>query len=915
MSDKDTLVAAIREPSLDACLKLLAQYDVKGRRRFASVARKVYKELDEARWSTSGDRPTPEESRRQADQLDTARACVMATATLGELKKDGWRVVPWDGSLLDVVKVLQPDWVDDWVRFILEDEPRLFATIRELYEAGLCAKPDGDGYVLGIMLGLPGYLRRDASLWEYESALHERIRTRPDICETDIWRLFEVEGNGEMSLAAVDKYLGSKVGTWADALITLSEDGTLSRGRLLDESLNALGRDFAQFRAGWYSRFHEAMKPTLEERNERRERYLALLGSSIPPTVSMALKALTKIDKHEALPAAALLDALTPVVQARAKATVTGALRLAVTAAKREPDHRGTASRLAISALVHEAADVQAKALDVFETLGGADDVEAVAALSEYADAVAPSLRARVQELAGQMAAHADTDTAPASTGRAATPVAPVETHEALLQELLHLLEDCSDPLRIERAFDGMSRLGATRPPGTEAVLGPLIKRAKTLLDNGIEDPLRHQMARAAYLYATVEREDAAMLREQEAAIHKAPPARSFEIVFALRSLEVLGRMCEGHALPLLGAPSDDRGVVAPADLLARYQQYQTAKVAPGAVDMTLALLRLAPEQRAETLETFAPDDEYMQAIAFALGAWQDIGDTGWLWVAAAAARPPFADHPEVAKRHGRRCPDAGVPARYDLELNRQSHPYISYTTAQVLVSPASPGKVPITYLASLLHVPFGGAYGNSGLATNLARWIATIWPSNPEPFFAAGVGAFNYETPIANSPLTSFMTTLRDGYTPVGANGSLILAIGLSSGDAPTRGLALDAAVAMIEEARWNEALIANALAQLVASHYRPVRRWTNALSEISAVSRKHTATVRDVIAGSLRHDPSDPPRDMGGLVELLYELSVSLNEPLDDPEALDYLRGVTGGGKLKTFAGKLIKQLESAA
>ncbi|MDP6549589.1 MAG: hypothetical protein QF659_05915, partial [Dehalococcoidia bacterium] len=50
-------------------------------------------------------------------------------------------------------------------------------------------------------------------------------------------------------------------------------------------NLDALARDFAQHKAGWYSGFHETLAPTIDERAALQGRYLALLGSRIPPTV------------------------------------------------------------------------------------------------------------------------------------------------------------------------------------------------------------------------------------------------------------------------------------------------------------------------------------------------------------------------------------------------------------------------------------------------------------------------------------------------------------------------------------------------------------------------------------------------------------------------------------------------------
>ena len=77
---------------------------------------------------------------------------------------------------------------------------------------------------------------------------------------------------------------------------------------LLDASLEALSRDFVQMRSGWFSRFHEELKPSLDERAARVDRYLLLLGSTIAPTVSFAVKALQKLDRKGLVPAEALLD-------------------------------------------------------------------------------------------------------------------------------------------------------------------------------------------------------------------------------------------------------------------------------------------------------------------------------------------------------------------------------------------------------------------------------------------------------------------------------------------------------------------------------------------------------------------------------------------------------------------------------
>ena len=72
------------------------------------------------------------------------------------------------------------------------------------------------------------------------------------------------------------------------------------------------------YRAGWFSRFHESLAPTDDERARRADAYLGLLRSRVGPTVSFAVAALVRIDRAGRLPADALLGRIGPVlVEAR----------------------------------------------------------------------------------------------------------------------------------------------------------------------------------------------------------------------------------------------------------------------------------------------------------------------------------------------------------------------------------------------------------------------------------------------------------------------------------------------------------------------------------------------------------------------------------------------------------------------
>ncbi|MEL7187073.1 MAG: DUF6493 family protein, partial [Pseudomonadota bacterium] len=285
---------------------------------------------------------------------------------------------------------------------------------------------------------------------------------------------------------------------------------------------------------------------------------------------------------------------------------------------------------------------------------------------------------------------------------------------------------------------------------------------------------------------------------------------------------------------------------------------------------------------------------------------------TTWLWVAAAAARLPYVDEPEIAKKHGSGYPDAGINARYAINFKKTQY----FTWLLVRVEPKIKGEVPPTFLTTTFHLTSAGdnSYGTvCGYHVNMIRWCSTIWPLNQEPFFSQGVLLFDHSQRLANSPYAGFLEPMLRSHCAIGQLGSGLLALGLASSDPAVKSVALEAAISSIEEERLDLKALREAFVALIPSGHAPVGRWTRSLTELSRISTRHATVVRDILEGSLRHDPRKPPRDIGGLVELLFELSVSLNSPVSDTKALEYLRAVKGGGKVKRFATKLIAQAES--
>ncbi len=472
-------------------------------------------------------------------KLGAATVAVFSCCSFSTLKNLGPMAIPADEQLIEILSDRRPEWCDAYAEFLLDrDNPRWIA-VRALMRAGLCRKPQHDNYVIAMLhhsVGV-GDFRRGRVAPEFRpEQLHgvlEHLLEEPDLLD-DVWRLFELEGGGQYSLAGHDKYSAAGTARWGDSLVELSRRGVLPRDRLLDASLAALDRGFAQFRAGWFSTFHEMLEPTIAERTTRADQYLNLLASPIPPTATFALKAVDLIDRQTSFDSNRLIEALRPLLMSRAKATAKAALKVLDRVAHRDPKAAAAASLAAVQALAHEAPDVQSAAFVFLEKHGAADGEELRDAISQSAESVAASLNGRlaawlktpagpqVETLApartSQIASHAalrrraaripepwrklaGLDRALASLAQGtldlvACPfdgsdiprldphraIIPLATLDDLIDAAAAALESPDDNDAFERVLDGVSRLCDQRPADFEQRTGPVRKRCKQLL-------------------------------------------------------------------------------------------------------------------------------------------------------------------------------------------------------------------------------------------------------------------------------------------------------------------------------------------------------------------------------------------------------------------------------------------------
>jgi len=455
MTTAADLLASIETADAAECVRLLDGLDERARRELHTAVARQIEDLDKL----LEDYSSP--SRRRTYELyAVARVALLGTATLGELKKSSmWTLLNTQEAAARVLADRHPDWLANWVEFELARNVGNWGIVRALVRGGAMPRPSTELYVLG-MIAAPARSIPPRELLQQDPALfHE-----------ELWRLFEHEGSGELSLAAYDKYVQPSH-SWSNAFREMVADGTIGRGRVLGATLDALQRDFAPFRAGWFSRLHEALKPTKAERAELCERYLDLLSSRFPATVSFAMKALTEVHKSGALNVVAAASRLAPAFEARDKGTVERALALASKAARgSDADTKAKLASLAARALGHESPDVQNAAL---ELVGGDATL-----LEPYLAVLAPSVRASLG--AGSLIAGPDTHARVAESQNA---VVPVGSLVELVERFSAVLESQGPPIQIESVIDGVARIGipAAGSREFERVTAALAKRAEAL--------------------------------------------------------------------------------------------------------------------------------------------------------------------------------------------------------------------------------------------------------------------------------------------------------------------------------------------------------------------------------------------------------------------------------------------------
>lgn len=767
----------------------------------------------------------------------TLTLAILGTASLTELKK--FKVIGhYDKELaVELLRNRQPDWLENWAEWFLQEVPLRWTFVRRLEREGLITRPPDPIYLFGLLSAA----NRQGALALLESD-EELIREIP--------RLFEVEGGGEHSLAAVDKY-NSDERSWARAMRVLSERGELSRHELLSWSLQALKRDFATFRAGWFSRFHESLEPTPGERASLTQSYLALLHSRVEPTVSFALKALLKIAKASELPQDSLSRGLQAVWLSTKKSSAKSGLRLL----KKIGDEEIRLEHLS-QAVLHPHVDIVQSALAQMKKLAPHPAEPWLSRWVALTEDLPASVRLEWSDWLGCEASQGtefQVALPEAWTPGVLRPCAQVEEVCQLASGLLESMEPAWD---IERLLDGILRF----PKPESSLLPALKKRAK-------------QRCKSFHYTSPLA---AVLLTWMGQATEVEPSEESSLQGFLLgRLAEVQTLLLQDKATILYSLPHTEAGFV---DVGRALQQVDALAERP--YDLAQVMLRL-PNCQIPVGKT-----EVHRLLAYAQGQ-TDKGRGKSFW--------PFAKkNPlDLCWSFADQLRAAGKPLPWSWQVERRESQYDGKTYVHHKLHLKTPEDAGLDWRAE----PSSDAA--------MRRWESTIFPRAQERWLLRGLDAIAnnldwWEADWADIVYLEHLSRIQGDWCELEA---LLGAFGLACKEKGQFGFSVDVVGQGLASGQLTPEVFGKALSRVADTGMIKMNRWAKAFSELAhfAPQVRICESLEYLLAAA-------PAADLGKLFPPFLELSLAAGFCLQKPTARKTLESVKGKGAAAKAAKRLL-------
>jgi Family of unknown function (DUF6493) len=829
----------------------------------------------------------------------------------------------WPRAHLDVIaQVLadrQPPWLADFADRLLTGEnldglhpTNDWPLARRLVRLGAIGRPQVPEYATRFPAAVAYGKWTQARGHQWVVTPYDALAADPGLLDDEVWRLFTVPD----AAWRLDQDRTAGEG-WADALARLAQEGSLDRGRLIDETLAAFTRDFPPHRVGWYVTLHDRLDPSAAEMAARAGAYLGLLAVTSKFGVRLGQRAAGMLLDAGVLDAERLLEASAPALLFPQKSIALTQLKLITKAIAQQPAARAHAMATAAQAFSHEREDIQEAALKLIARHGVPDGPER-AVISELAQGLSPTPArdAAALGLLPQPCPHPILATAPLAQIPRPAPFQPSAGHTLpepltdsgeLIQLLAQLMEDATDPVAVERALAGAVRL-ATLPAGERARLtAPLLKRAHKRAEQDYYGPFSGQeissdiaclaLAWGSGWTPTADRRHRGWRPERHAAVGRTGEAKIMAGILTARVWEATTLINSRRPARLLAEPESDRGAITPQALLDRLACWSTgpAGAQPPRHDLEIALLRLAP----------GADDEFWSA-------WADLHPA----TARAARRTYTAGHAPLHFTPVIGEPPVGPPGSGDPLTFVHVLAGLDHPDAETVWDARSHCWTLLTSLRGPLR-GFRSQYGGELRQVNTHYDpVAAAWPLlcpwQPELAAAHLLRPISDGLKHGSSAAATAIGALANPGHALGPIGHLALITGLASAEPDTRITAADVWSQASLDGRLDPTLAAGAIVTGVTGGAFGLHRVTDALQHAAHEPIAGYRIIETVYAAASTLIAAKTP-NLNRLLQLASRTATSTGTP-PLPSAITALANLKTSSQLAAAARRLAASHTSA-
>jgi len=970
--DLEELVLSIKDAMEFA--KAFSGLDDKQRAKLSSSAQKLHRQLSEGKPNASASDRLKEflscrtgEVWSQWNSRENRNAClaIFAVGPLSAVKK--WQVRVWhdDTPALEcVIRDRRPEWMDDWIAHELEQQGTSieFPTLHGWVQDRVCGKPESDGYYRLFahhMMRTGFYGKKE----EYVPPLSEQLLKASELIP-DIDGLFRVETNAFNTNAWLTKGAPAHYETWPQALVRLSRAGHLERAHLLRLALDGLRLDIKQNQLSGYHKFYRAMEPTAAELIDHQPDYIELLCHPASHVAKFAIDMLAKVEKAKALQSEPFLREVGTVFASEAKGNAIAALKLLqriVAPTKKAPDPAALA--VIIEALRHTDPEVQANAIGMLEPHSKHLSAEQFAALEDMVVLVSASNRPALESLLPN-GVGAATSPSPSLTASGlsdgtvdykpssfsdgcrgvldeADAITPIASVDELIDTVFHAIEVVDSPDELERIIDAISRLADQRPADFDQRVAPLLHRLNKgqVGSNGLGAGRIGLGLAVLDLVATWA--SGTLYRTPEQFSEYSTRQDAF-VPMAAHVREISTRVVAREAKPLLAAPTHRGGWIDPVVWVRRIAKMERNSSLERSIDVRLAMLRLAPDNRTEALQLASDLGGDIGRLArFALGGIdrpQKSDRSNYpAWITAARCREPGADWSSefASLALDDAWPDSLFPAVHEWSSSHKAGQYeqMRWKHPELKIRVRTDGRVDDQEKRGLLATALGKLSGRTITrweelptaalcrrtesrhywpmdlnTTWLAQWLAYLWPQKLDSAHmkAAAKLAQRMDEDSSNwTPNYGFLHALFQRGRPWGEPGHLVLALSLVGKDADVRGLAIDALIEGIENRIFDPVIFAIVMTRLCEGEWVKYNRLGENLLQVAQVSPAHARAI-DAALQAWLPDFDLTQRNGHHVLQVLVETQAISGAPIS-PSTRTVLTSLTG----KTKAASLAKQV----